>query len=85
VKWVLYGLLAGAAFVLLVGYAVAAPPFPITITTCEGYVVSKRGDGTIFVRCPNAPRERPLFTIAPGCCMNPVVTKRVLSVTIDCR
>jgi len=71
---------------LALAFAVqAALPYPITITTCKGYTVSKRGDGAIFVRCPGKPFDQPMFSIAAGCCTNPVVTKRELSVTIDCR
>jgi hypothetical protein len=64
----------------------AAIPYPITITTCKGYTVSKRGDGAVFVRCPGAPLDQPMFSIGAGCCMNPAVVKREeLSVTIDCK
>lgn len=64
----------------------ATLPFPMTITTCKGYVVSKRGDGAIFVRCPGQPLDKPMFSIAAGCCMNPVISnRRETSVTIDCK
>ena len=77
-------LLVAGALVLAVP-ARAVIPYPITITTCKGYTVAKRGDGSLRVRCPGKPLDQPMFTIAAGCCMNPYVTKRELSLTIDCR
>jgi hypothetical protein len=85
-KYFLYGLLGTALLFVLVTYVQAAPPpYPITITTCRGYTVSKRGDGAIFVRCPGMPADKWMFSIAAGCCLAPVLVKRPLSLTIDCK
>jgi len=88
VKHAFIGFVVGILVVVVLfacAEAKAATPYPMTITTCKGYAVSKRGDGTIFVRCPGKPIDQWLFSIAAGCCPNPVLTKRTLSLTIDCR
>jgi hypothetical protein len=63
----------------------AAPPYPLTITTCKGYTVSKRGDGAIFVRCPGMTADKWMFSIAAGCCPQPIIVKRELTVTFYCK
>ena len=63
----------------------ATLPFPITITTCKGYKVSNKADGTLVVRCPGMTADQHMFSIAAGCCQHPVLVKRELSLTIDCK
>jgi hypothetical protein len=82
IHWSTAVLLVGLA---LVGVAHAALPFPITITTCKGYSVSKKADGTLVVRCPGMTADQHMFSIAAGCCQHPALTKRELSLTIDCK
>lgn len=84
----LLGIVIGVVLVFLIAMlseAHAAVPYPITITTCKGYTVSRKGDGTLVVRCPGRPIDQPMFSIAAGCCPRPVLIKRELLLTIDCR
>ena len=63
----------------------AAPPFPMTLTVCKDYKVSKRGDGMVFIRCPGVAWDKPFFTIPGHLCPNPRVPVRTpTTVTIDC-
>lgn len=84
-KWLFIGVALGACLMFAVAAIAAPPPYPITITTCKGYKVSKKGDGTLVVRCPGMTADQHMFSIAAGCCQHPVLVKRELSLTIDCK
>lgn len=48
---------------------------------CTGYMLTKRSDGAVLVRCPG--QVKPLFVLQN--CRNPVVTRTGSAATITCR